>query len=123
VLQVISRSAGELQPVFQAMLENVTRVCGAKFGTLFRYEGGLFHPAALNNVPSAFADFLAGQGSFAPVPRRVDDRAPSGAVQANACGSGLTPTARNLGSGDPIWIKIHRTLRRSTAKNTPISAG
>jgi GAF domain-containing protein/CheY-like chemotaxis protein len=67
VLQIISSSAGELQPVFQAMLENATRVCGAKFGILFRYEGGLFHPAALNNVPSAFADFLARQGSFAPV--------------------------------------------------------
>jgi hypothetical protein len=74
VLQVISSSAGELQPVFQAMLENATRVCGAEFGILFRYEGGLFHPAALNNVPSAFADFLARQGSFAPVPGRLFGR-------------------------------------------------
>jgi GAF domain-containing protein len=74
VLQVISRSAGELQPVFQAMLENATRVCGAKFGILFRYEGGLFHPAALNNVPSAFANFLAQQGSFAPVPGQLFGR-------------------------------------------------
>src|SRR5262249_13365804 len=40
----------------------------AQFGILFRYEGGLFHPAALNNVPAAFGDFLAQQGSFAPVP-------------------------------------------------------
>src|SRR5215510_11334909 len=74
VLQVISSSGGELQPVFQAMLENATRVCGAKFGILFRYEGGLFHPAALNNVPSAFADFLARQGSFAPVPGQLFGR-------------------------------------------------
>ena len=74
MLQVISSSAGELQPVFQAMLEKATRVCGAKFGILFRYEGGLFHPAALNNVPPAFADILARQGSFAPVPGQLFGR-------------------------------------------------
>src|SRR5215813_9483796 len=46
VLRVISNSPGELEPVFQAMLKQATRVCDAKFGILFRYEGGLFHPAA-----------------------------------------------------------------------------
>ena len=44
VLKVISSSPGELEPVFKAMLEQATRVCDAKFGILFRYEGGLFHP-------------------------------------------------------------------------------
>src|SRR6266540_208923 len=66
-LGVISRSPGELARVFQAMLENATRICGAKFGILFRYEGGVFHLAAMANVPPAFADFLDRQGSFAPV--------------------------------------------------------
>jgi hypothetical protein len=50
-------------------------------------------------------------------------RGPSDGVQASACGSGSTHTARNLGSADPISIKIRRTLRRSTVKNMPISAG
>ena len=74
VLRVISSSPGQLEPVFQAMLENATRICGAKFGILFRYEGGLFHPAALTNVPPAFADFLGRQGSFAPVPGQLFGR-------------------------------------------------
>ena len=40
VLGVISSSPGELEPVFQAMLENATRICEAKFGILFRLEDG-----------------------------------------------------------------------------------
>jgi GAF domain-containing protein len=66
VLKVISSSPGELQPVFQAMLENGVRVCGAKFGVLFRYDSGLFHPTAMLDVPPAFAEFLMRQGAFAP---------------------------------------------------------
>ena len=37
VLQVISSSQGDLEPVFRAILENATRICDAKCGFLYRY--------------------------------------------------------------------------------------
>jgi GAF domain-containing protein len=68
VLQVISSSPGELEPVFEAMLANAVRICDAKFGALFRYHDGLFHPAALLGAPPALADFLRQRGPFRPDP-------------------------------------------------------
>ena len=74
VLKVISSSPGELEPVFQAMLENATRICEAKFGMLFRYEGHCFHMAASVNLPPPLADFMTRQGAFAPEPGRLFGR-------------------------------------------------
>ena len=56
VLKVISSSPGALEPVFQAMLDNATRICGAKFGTLYLYRDGVLHVGALHNAPAAFAE-------------------------------------------------------------------
>src|SRR5712664_3098779 len=55
VLEIISSSAGELDPVFQKMLENATRICGANFGTMTLYGEGGFRTVALYNAPEAFA--------------------------------------------------------------------
>src|SRR5262249_50049214 len=71
VLKVISSSPGELEPVFDAMLENATRLCEAKFGTLFRYRDGAFFPAAMVNAPSAYTEFMHRRGAF---------QAPSGTI-------------------------------------------
>jgi GAF domain-containing protein len=57
VLQVISSSPGELEPVFRTMLENATRVCGASFGTMNLWDGENYNLAADYNVPPAFSDF------------------------------------------------------------------
>jgi signal transduction histidine kinase len=56
VLGVISSSPGELQPVFDAMLANATRLCEAKFGTLYLRDGEGFDAASLHNAPPAFAE-------------------------------------------------------------------
>ncbi|MGC1296313.1 MAG: GAF domain-containing protein [Alloacidobacterium sp.] len=55
VLQVISSSPGELQPVFASMLEKAVHICDAKFGYIYRWDGDAFDLFATYNVPPAFA--------------------------------------------------------------------
>jgi GAF domain/Adenylate and Guanylate cyclase catalytic domain len=57
VLQVISSSPGNLEPVFATMLENAVRLCDAKFGSISRWDGEALHLVATYNVPPAFAEF------------------------------------------------------------------
>jgi GAF domain-containing protein len=54
VLRVISSSPGELEPVFQAMLENATRICEAKFGTMYFREGDAFRAVAMHGAPPSY---------------------------------------------------------------------
>ena len=54
VLKVISGSPGDLDPVFQAILENATKICEAKFGNLLLYEGDAFRVAAMHGAPQAW---------------------------------------------------------------------
>jgi hypothetical protein len=57
VLGVISSSPGELEPVFEAMLANATRICEAKFGMLYLWEGeGHYRVAALHGAPPRLAE-------------------------------------------------------------------
>ena len=56
VLTVISSSPGELEPVFQAMLENAVHICEAKFGDLWLAEGDGFRFGALYGTPAAYAE-------------------------------------------------------------------
>ncbi|MGB8636732.1 MAG: GAF domain-containing protein, partial [Pseudolabrys sp.] len=68
VLKVISSSPGQLEPVFEAMLENAVRICGASFGVLFRWDNDAWHAAAMYGVPPAFAEFWR-RGPQRPGPR------------------------------------------------------
>jgi len=56
VLKVISSSPAELEPVFRTMLENATRICGAKFGNLFLREGDGYRVVAVHGEP-AYVDY------------------------------------------------------------------
>ena len=68
ILQVISTSPGELQPVFEAILANAGRLCAAQFGSAgLRVEGG-FHFHATLNMPSAFIDYLRANDPLPIVP-------------------------------------------------------
>jgi GAF domain-containing protein len=70
VLRVISASPGELDPVFQAMLENAVRLCEARFAMLFLYEEGKNEYRAVGkwNLPPAWSEFL-GKNPFPAYPK------------------------------------------------------
>ena len=74
VLRVISSSPGDLEAVFRTMLENATRICEAKFGTLDLYEGGGLRLAAAHDVPPVFTE-VRGEGPFQPAPGGILDTA------------------------------------------------
>jgi GAF domain-containing protein len=59
VLRVISSSPGQLEPVFEAMLANATRLCEATFGSMLLLEGDELRRVALHNAPPRFVEFNA----------------------------------------------------------------
>jgi GAF domain-containing protein len=76
VLEVISRSRGDPQPVFQAILENATHICEAKFGELSLAEGDALRIVAMHNAPPAFVEFQKRRGPlFQPTQGALLDRA------------------------------------------------
>ena len=56
VLRVISSSPGDLEPVFNAMLQNAVQICGAKFGNLFLCEGDALRAVAFHGTPRAYVE-------------------------------------------------------------------
>jgi GAF domain-containing protein len=58
VLRVISSSPGQLEPVFQVILENAVRICDAKFGNLWVREGDKFRIVAMHGASQEYRDAL-----------------------------------------------------------------
>jgi GAF domain-containing protein len=76
VLQVISSSPGELEPVFKAMLAKAVRICEAKFGTMYLRDADTFRAVAMHNAPPGYAEARTRE------PLRPPPDAPLGRVAA-----------------------------------------
>ena len=73
VLQVITGSPGNLQPVFDAVLENARRLCDAEFGNIYRWDGDALNLVAWRNTPPAFAEYRQ-RAPFRPSPTSLVGR-------------------------------------------------
>jgi signal transduction histidine kinase len=74
VLRIISSSPGQLEAVFQAMLENATRLCSAQLGNLLLYENDVFRYVAMFGAPPAFAELRRRDPIIRPRPGALLDR-------------------------------------------------
>ena len=74
VLQVISSSPGDLEPVFASMLEKAVRICDAAFGNIYRWDGDALHLVATRNTPPAFAEARRYSLFKRPGPKTVTGR-------------------------------------------------
>ena len=92
VLKVVSSSPGNLEPVFDAMLQNAVRICGAKFGNLMLREGDAFRLGSTHGAPQAYVDYLHNNQMFRTNPGLC-------AVGEN---EGTLPPSR-YSSGPDIW--------------------
>jgi GAF domain-containing protein len=75
VLRLIASSPGDLHPVFDAILSNATRLCGAKFGVLFRSERDALRAVTLHGAPLAYAEERRRNPVIHPSPETMLGRA------------------------------------------------
>jgi signal transduction histidine kinase len=110
VLRAISSSAGQLEPVFQAMLENALRICDANFGILHVFDGNNFQLAAQVGVPAELAKFQRQRGSFQPTIRGGLDRMmrTKQVIQTadNTAEAFPTPAAKLGGARSTVWVPM-----------------
>src|SRR5437588_1938749 len=97
VLRVINSSPGDLAPVFEAMLEKATDLCGAALGVMRTFDGEHLHTAASRGASAALVDFL--RRPLKPVPGTILERFVRGDAVVESV----------------LDITEHETLRTSTA--------
>ncbi len=115
VLKVISSSPGDLDPVFQAILENATRICEAKLGLMFRLEDGIARPVAMLGAPPAFVEFL--QRGHRPGPNTALVRA---ARSGRAIHVHDMLTEKGYLEGEPIMVAGADLAGMRTLLNVPM---
>src|SRR6516165_4621281 len=74
VLKVISSSPADLNPVFETILKNATRICEAKFGTLFRFDGRVLQPVAQVGTPVKLIEAQRRRGPHQATPGGLLDQ-------------------------------------------------
>ncbi len=116
VLHAISSSPGELEPVFQAMLENAVRICEASYGVLFRFEEGAWRAAAMHGVPPAFAEYWQ-RGPQRPGPRTALGRVAETKQTIHIVDVTTEPAYVD---GEPIFVAAVNLGRFRTILNVPI---
>ncbi len=116
VLQVISRSPGELEPVFQAMLANAVRICEANFGVLFRYEQEAWRAVAMYGVPTEFAEFW-NRGPQRPGPRTALGRVAETKRIVHVLDVTTEPA---YVEGEPVFVAAVNLGRFRTILNVPM---
>jgi hypothetical protein len=102
VLRVISSSPGELQPVFEAMLADATRLCEASYGALWLCEGDAFRNVAIHGaLPTAFVELRQSETLFRPGP---DAPAVRAVTTRQPVGVGDLRTTQAYLDGDPLPV-------------------
>src|SRR4051794_23744975 len=116
VLQVISSSPGDLQPVFKSMLNNALRICEAKFGQLLLFDGRGFLPAELHNSPAEYGELFK-DGPLIPGPRTALGRVIASKEVAHVADLMAGST---YAEGDPLRIATVDILQARTLLAVPM---
>ena len=102
VLQVISSSPGDLEPVFSTMLENAVHICDAKFGNIYRWDGDALHLVATENTPTAFTE------ARRRLPHRADPQTAAGRMIATKTAVHVADAAAEeayIEQRDPTYVE------------------
>jgi len=118
VLRVISSSPGELEPVFQTILESATRICAASYGIMFLCEGDAFRTAAIHGpLPQAYTEQWRTGTLFRPDPDVPSARAVKGRRPAQV--ADISKGAA-FASGNPLAVSAVEVAGIRTVLAVPI---
>jgi GAF domain-containing protein/sensor histidine kinase YesM len=117
VLQVISSSPGDLQPVFRSMLNNALRICEAQFGNLLLFDGTGLLPAELHNSPAAFGELFK-SGRLIPGPNTALGRVVAGKEVVHI--ADVTAGDAAYVERDPLRVVTVKSLRARTLLAVPM---